>query len=136
MNFDIESFTIDVKEGKSSLTSCLISFRITPQLDGLPLNLCSNFGTTWKSLPVILIFLPKRSNFKATVKETKLKESKLFLRVKHLFLTLLYCQIFLAMFQSVKPKIYIDFSEITKLLRAIIAKFVISKLLYVNNNGA
>ena len=33
-----------------------------------------------------------------------------------------------------KPKIHIDFSEMTHLLRAIIAKFVISKLQYVYNN--
>ena len=71
LNFGLESFTIDVEKWKSSLKSYLISFRNTPQLDGLPLNLCSNFGTTWKSSPVILIFLAKASSFKATVKETE-----------------------------------------------------------------
>ena len=38
LNFGLESFTVDVKKWKSSLTSCLISFRNTPQLDGLPLE--------------------------------------------------------------------------------------------------
>ena len=38
LNFGSESFTIDVKKGKSSLKSCLISFRNTLQLDGLPLE--------------------------------------------------------------------------------------------------
>ena len=33
-----------------------------------------------------------------------------------------------------KPKIHLDFSEMTKLLRAIIAMFVTSKLQYVNND--
>ena len=33
-----------------------------------------------------------------------------------------------------KPKIHIDFSEMTNLLRAIIAKLVTSKLQYVYNN--
>ena len=35
LNFGLESFTVDVK---SSLKSCLIAFRNTPQLDGLPLE--------------------------------------------------------------------------------------------------
>ena len=38
LNFDLESFTADVTKWKSSLKSCLISFRNTPQLDGLPLE--------------------------------------------------------------------------------------------------
>ena len=71
LNFGLESFTIDVKKGKSSLKSYLTSFRNTPQLDGLPLHLCSHFATTWKSSPVVLIFLLKASNFKATAKETE-----------------------------------------------------------------
>ena len=69
------------------------------------------------------------------------KESKLFLRVKHLFLTLPllftanHFVIFLTMLQSIKLNIHLVFSEITKLLRAIMAKFVKSKLLHVNHNG-
>ena len=38
------------------------------------------------------------------------------------------------MFQSTKPKIHIDFSEMTNLLGAIIAKFVTLKLQFVYNN--
>ena len=45
-------------------------------------------------------------------------------------------KIFLTMFQSMKPKIHLVFSEMMKLLRAIMAKFVKSKLLYVNNNNS
>ena len=46
-----------------------------------------------------------------------------------------YYQIFLTTFQSIRPKIHLNFSEMTNLLRTIMAKFVKSKLLYVNNNG-
>ena len=39
------------------------------------------------------------------------------------------------MFQPMKPKIHHFFPEMTKLLRAIMAKSVKSKLIYVNSNG-
>ena len=88
------------------------------------------------------VFLPKRSTFKATVRETeRYKRIKTILESETSIPYIAFIafiangfEIFLTMFQSMKPKIHL-FSEMTILLRAIMAKFVKSNLLYVNNNG-
>ena len=87
-----------------------------------------------------LIFLPKTFTFQATVKETeRCKRIKIILEretsIPYIAFITNDFEIFSTMFQSMKPKIHLVFSETTKLLRAIMAKFVKSKLLYVNNNG-
>ena len=45
-------------------------------------------------------------------------------------------EIFLKTFQLIKPRIHLTYSEMSKLLVALLSKFIKTKLLHVNNNGS
>ena len=45
-------------------------------------------------------------------------------------------EIFLKTFQSIKPRIHLTYSEMSKLLVALMSKFIKTKLLHVNNNDS
>lgn len=159
LNFGIDSFAIDVNFFFKLSTARRADYREMVEFTEVISRFIQKHSSTrWVTLRKIcvqileqyenlrryfLTFLPKTSTFKSAVKETeRYKRIKTVLEGETSIPYIAFIafiandfEIFLTMFQSMKPKIHIVFSEMTKLLRALMAKFVKSKLLFVNNNG-
>ena len=158
-NFSIDSFAIDVNFFFKLSAARRADYREVEELTEIMSRFIQKHSSTrWVTLRKIcvqileqyknlreyfLTFLPKTSSFKAHVQKTERYQ-----RIKAILeddLSIPYIafiafiandfEIFLTTFQSMKPKIHLLFPEMSKLLTALLTKFVKSKYLYDSKDG-
>ncbi|XP_065677645.1 uncharacterized protein LOC136092905 [Hydra vulgaris] len=160
LNFNIDSFAIDVNFFFKHSAARRSDYRQIENLTEIILHFIQRHSSTrWVTLRRIcsqileqhknlckyyIKFLPTTTSFKSTFRDTErykritdiLQNEILMPYISFIAFIANDFEIFLKTFQSIKPRIHLIYSEMSKLFVALMSKFIKTKLLYVNNNGS